>query len=84
MSVPSNCIASGLTYRDLEHKLLAVVVRLDGVQNSGQLSAIEFDCEFISSCPAENDRFCESQKTVVGYFMRLTVDNGTDDLFCCG
>lgn len=33
-----------LAYRDLEHKLLAIVVRLEGVQDRGQLVGIELHC----------------------------------------
>ena len=33
-------------YRDLEHELLAAIVRLQGVQNGGKLGRIELDCEW--------------------------------------
>lgn len=33
------------TYRDLEDKLVALVVRLEGVQNGGELGRVEFHCD---------------------------------------
>lgn len=36
------------TYRDLKDELLAVVLRLEGVQNGRQLGAVELDCKTIS------------------------------------
>lgn len=37
-----------LTYRDLEDKLVALVVCLEGVQNWGELGRVEFHCKGIS------------------------------------
>lgn len=33
------------TYRDLEDKLVALVVCLEGVENWGELGGVEFHCE---------------------------------------
>lgn len=33
------------TYRDLEDKLVALVVCLEGVENWGELGRVEFHCE---------------------------------------
>jgi hypothetical protein len=35
----------GATYRDFEDELLAIVVGLEGVENSRQLSSVEFNYE---------------------------------------
>lgn len=39
----------GYTYRDLKHKFLAVVLRLERVQDGRELGGVEFDCDDISS-----------------------------------
>lgn len=42
-------LGTGCTYRDLEHKLLAVVFRLEGVQDRRQLGGVELDCGTVSN-----------------------------------
>lgn len=59
MSEPS--LDSEVTYRDLEDKLLVIVLELEGVQNRGQLSGVEFHCAITSVravCLVRRSQYC--------------------------
>lgn len=63
-------------YRDLEHKSLTVVDRLEGVQDGGKLGGVELDCakasiHHVSHIGELHERF---------QWRLLTIDDGTDDL----
>ena len=63
------------TYSDLEHKLLAVVGGLKGVQNRRQLSTVELDYRGISLHRILDDDTMSARCRIA-----LTVDDGTNDL----
>lgn len=62
----------GLAYRDLEHKLLAIVVCLKGVENGRELFGIELDCR-LRQLATNRSR----QMRLVEAIEKLTIDNGT-------
>lgn len=41
----------GVTYGNLQHELLAIVLRLERVENSRELGGVELDCEMVNIAP---------------------------------